>query len=473
MTIFGHIIFPLSDMRIGILLWCCLLASTATAQIKPKIQMLEKTRILFVLDASGSMNAQWEGKSRMDIAKKVLTDLVDSLRFTPNLELGLRVYGHQFDAKAKNCKDSKLEVAFGAGSHQQIRTKLAGLTPKGTTPMAYSLEQATKDFPDDRSYRNVIVMITDGIEACGGDPCAISLGLQKKNVFLRPFIIGMGIEPKYANAFECMGRFYNAQNINDFKGFLGEVVRQTLGKTTVTVELLDVAGQMREKDVNVSFVNRVTGETIYDYVHYRDPKGKADSIQVDAILTYDIVVNTVPAAILEDVEIKGGRHNVIKIKSPQGHIRIAQKGSSQYGGQLKVIVRRKGELKTLHIQNAGSEEPYLVGSYDIEVLTLPRTYFSGVNVRQDETTTLTIEQPGILNVVNNLKGFGSLYKLNPDGSQEWFYNFENNDAKLSTALQPGSYKLVFRAESAQGSEYTYVKKFDIVNGSTVTIDLFK
>ena len=40
----------------------------------------EKQGILFLFDASGSMLAPWGNQFRIDAAKKVLTDLVDSLR---------------------------------------------------------------------------------------------------------------------------------------------------------------------------------------------------------------------------------------------------------------------------------------------------------------------------------------------------------------------------------------------------------
>ena len=58
---------------------------------KPK-----KTRILFLLDGSGSMNAKWENSVRMTVAKQLLSKMVDSLKTHKNLEMALRVYGHQF-----------------------------------------------------------------------------------------------------------------------------------------------------------------------------------------------------------------------------------------------------------------------------------------------------------------------------------------------------------------------------------------
>src|SRR5919112_2364480 len=96
-----------------LVVWAALLLFGWAAQAqnapaaKPKV-----TRILFLLDASGSMMARWEGQPRWAVAKRMLAKMVDSLNAYPNLELGLRVYGHQFPNADKNCQDSRLEVPF-------------------------------------------------------------------------------------------------------------------------------------------------------------------------------------------------------------------------------------------------------------------------------------------------------------------------------------------------------------------------
>lgn len=53
------------------------------------------------------------------------------------------------------------------------------LTPRGTTPIANTLAAAGNDFPPCDNCRNIIILITDGIEECNGDPCAVSQDLQK------------------------------------------------------------------------------------------------------------------------------------------------------------------------------------------------------------------------------------------------------------------------------------------------------
>ena len=171
---------------------------------KVQQKLPDKARILFLLDGSGSMLAEWEEGARIDAAKSLLTELVDSLKVNQNLELALRVYGHLYSRQAQNCKDSKLEVGFAKNNHQRIIERLKQIRPKGTTPIAYSLEQAANDFPTTKGYRNIVIIITDGIESCDGDPCNVSLALQRKGIFLKPFIIGIGLNKDYSKNFDCV-----------------------------------------------------------------------------------------------------------------------------------------------------------------------------------------------------------------------------------------------------------------------------
>lgn len=206
--------------------------STAIAQKKIQQKIPEKTRMLFVLDASGSMNAAWENNiSRMEAAKNILSKLVDSLRNNQNLELALRVYGHRYPRQANNCQDSFLEVPFGAKNHNAIISKIKDIKPMGTTPITYSLLQAAKDFPLNQGYRNIIILITDGIESCGGDPCATSIEFQKKGIFLRPFVIGLGL--KGSEVLNCVGQFFNSQTSNNFNTTLNTAIETTFAKTSL------------------------------------------------------------------------------------------------------------------------------------------------------------------------------------------------------------------------------------------------
>ncbi len=428
--------------------------------------------MLFLLDASGSMYAEWGNDIRMNIAKKMLADLVDSLRADKNLELALRVYGHQYDLKYKNCQDSKLEVPFGRDNHNEIIYRLQRIQPQGVTPIAYSLEQAANDFPVDKDYRNIIIILTDGLESCGDDPCAVSQALQQKNIFLKPFVIGLGVEKDYAEQFSCMGQYYDAKNVAQFRQVLNKVLKQSLEKTTVSVELLDANEQPKETNVNVTFYNSITHAPLYNFIHFRDAKGRADSVVVDPVLSYDVVANTLPPVIKRNVSFQGGQHNVVKIQSPQGELLIKQKNHTEYKDGVRALIRQPGQQPILNIQQIPNAEKYLIGSYDVEVLTLPKTLFKDVLIDQSQTTTLEVPGPGLLNIDLVSQGFGSIYKLLDNGFQEWVTDLSGDKTRMTMAIQPGQYKMVYRAKDAFGSKFTETKEFTIETGSTVSIKFF-
>ena len=454
---------------IKIFLFLCL-AFAFTAKAQKEETPPKTTRILLILDASGSMTDKWEGHPRMDIAKDILSKLVDSLRTEPNLELALRVYGHQWDKRYNNCKDTKLEVPFKKGNFDAIKAKIKTIEPKGTTLIANALKHAADDFPDDKNSRNVIILITDGIEACGGDPCALSLALQKKRIFLKPFIIGIGADDNFAKAFSCMGQYFDAKNVQEFRSNLHKIFTQTLKETTVVVNLLDEKDRPTETDVNMSFINTVTGETEYDFIHFIKPDGKSDRVKIDAILTYNIVVNTIPNVIKENVGFEGGKENVVNIKTPQGALYIRDK-HKEYKN-LIALVHLKNNSEILNVQDCGKKQKYLIGNYDVDVLTLPIKSFKGVEINQSQTTTLVIAPPGILNISESIEGFGSLYEVKENGEHQWIYNFPDENSKIQLPIQPGNYKFVFRSKKTRGSEFTDVQFFTIKSGATILLKPF-
>lgn len=435
----------------------------------------DKTRILFLLDGSGSMLAHWGGKqTRMDVAKRILAETADSLKGSPQLELGLRVYGHLYPSRQNNCTDSRLEVPFSKDNHELIKTKLHQITPQGNTPIAYSLEQAAGDFPVASGYRNIIIIITDGIESCDGDPCAVSLGLQKKNIFLKPFVIALGDQTGFQHQFDCIGTTFDATSIVEFRKSLGKALKQSLGKTTVSVELLNEARKPVETDINLTFQNSFTGEAVYNFVHYRDSRGLTDTLQIDPVLSYNMLVQTLPPLGLQDIQFTGGEHNTIHVKVTEGDLKILQKSFQEYKNGVQALIRKSGKPEIFHAQPMGSTVSYLSGLYDIEVLTLPRTNFRKVEILPGKETILELPSPGIANIRADFSGIGDVYAVDSKGmQQELIYKLDEKTPVNSFALQPGNYRLVFRAKNAKGSKFTKVRDFEIHSGKSVNINLLR
>ncbi|HEY9007183.1 MAG TPA: VWA domain-containing protein [Ohtaekwangia sp.] len=445
---------------------CC---SLGFAQKKLIQGVPEKTRILFLFDGSGSMLEPWgkPNQIKINIAKSILTQIVDSLSHNDKLELALRIYGHRSPREANNCKDTWLEVPFKPKNHKLIIDKINEIKPKGVTPITYSLEQAAKDFPGGIGYRNIVILITDGIESCGGDLCATSRELQKKGVFLRPYIIGLGLRAE--KTLDCAGKYISAETPQAFHEELNKAIQATFSKTTVSVELLDARNQPTETNVNVSFVNSLTGISMYDFVHYRDSQGRPDSVQIDPVVDYDFVVNTIPPVVKRNVAIGLGKHNTIRIPVPQGNLQVQQEGRKD--NNLEVIVREKDKTNIIHVQHSNETVRYITGKYEIETLTLPRRKFT-VDIQANKTQNIYLPAPGIVNFNTISTGYGSLYEMNADGTQQWICNLDNLKANFTFTMLPGRYKIVFRVKNASGSKFTGFKVFDLTPGETKMLNVF-
>ena len=63
---------------------------------------------------------------------------------------------------------------------------------------------------------------------------------------------------------------------------------------------------------------------------------------------------------------------------------------------------------TLNVHKMNSSKRYLVGEYDLEILTLPRIYFKNISIKQSLTTDITIPLYGSINV-NKSSGPAALF----------------------------------------------------------------
>ncbi len=432
---------------------------------------LPTSRILFIFDASNSMAGQWEGARKIDLAREILFEMVDSLEKMENVEMALRVYGHQSPVPPQDCSDTKLEVPFSPSNASRIRQKLRFINPKGTTPIAHSLELAPEDFPPCGNCRNIILMITDGIEACNGDPCRVSINLQKKGIILRPFIIGIGSDPGLKETFNCMGEYYDAPTKKQFREALNVVITQALNTTSAQVNLLDSDHRPTETDVNVVFYDRFSGVIRYNMIHTLNVMGNPDTLSLDHLSTYRVKAQTIPPSILDSVKLTPGRHNIIGMDAPQGFLLVRTKRGTAYD-QEKILVKKAGEHQTINIHQMGNVGKYLVGKYDLEIPIYPLMIVKDVEVIQSYTTTVEIPAPGFVTFSAKQPGAGALYQLNPEGDQRWVMNLLESRKSQGYYLQPGSYRVVFRRADLKSTAFSVVRDFEVGEGSSEIIKFY-
>ncbi len=449
------------------LLLAMLLAGAHTA-IAQRGAPEQSTRILFLFDASQSMYARWESNTKYEVAKKMLGEMVDSLQGLENLELALRVYGHTKRYPPQDCDDTRLEVPFGKGNNFAIKKRLEEISPSGTTPIARSLEACGGDFPKSPA-RNIIILITDGIEECNGDPCAVSALLQRKGIILKPFIIGLGLNKDFIKSFDCVGNYFDATDETQFKNAFNIVITQALNNTTVQVNLLDITGKATETNSSMTFYDRHTGNIRYNLMHTINAKGVPDTVQIDPLGAYRMTVHTIPEVSKDSITLTPGKHNIIAVDVPQGDLQFKIDGANEYK-KLKAIIRKKGDKNTLHVQDFEEVTRYIVGEYDLEILTTPRIYINNIHIDQSKTTTIQIPSPGFATIVCNAPGYGDIL-LEEKNQLQWVHRMSLNSIKESIVLQPGLYRIIFRPKNSQSSLYTIEKTFRIGSGSSISVNI--
>lgn len=432
-----------------------------------------KIRILFIFDGSNSMNAQWGNSSKITIAKQLMIQTIDSLKMLENVELALRMYGHQtrIVPGKQDCSDTKLEVPFADAkeNHIHIINKIRSLEPKGTTPIARSLEYSADDFPDCENCRNIIILLTDGIEACDEDPCAVAIALKEKKIKLKPFVIGLGLDTSYLSQFQCIGEFLSAEDKDSFKSVIKFVISQALNNTTLQVNLNNIRNLPEETNVTMSFYNDKNDKLLHTYMHTINRLQNPDTIALDPLYTYKLVVHTVPEVIVEGIKVIPGKHNIINANTPMGELNLKIQGSiDQYTG-LNCLVKTTEESTIINVHKMNTIKQYLVGEYDIEILTLPRIKFDNVKINQSQITDITIPHYGTVEL-NKSIGPAALF-LKKDGKNIWLYDFNKEMTIESLNIQPGKYVISFRNIRSKSTAHTIIKEFTIASGQNININL--
>ena len=112
-----------------IFLFLFFFVNSDTTFSQPSIE--KEPRILFLIDASGSMNLPWtKDANRFEAASLIITELMETAQLESNkISFGIRVFGAQHPAAQKNCFDTKLEVPFRYQNLNQIKARMKDLRP--------------------------------------------------------------------------------------------------------------------------------------------------------------------------------------------------------------------------------------------------------------------------------------------------------------------------------------------------------
>lgn len=429
--------------------------------LRQAAQPAQPINVLFVVDASGSMNGLWGGRSKFSLATELVLQTIDSLnRQSRSARFALRLFGHQYPRQAGNCSDTRLEVSFSPENRTAIEKKLRETAPKGQTPIALALEQALRDFPDTLAL-NAIVLITDGYETCGGDVCRLAEHMTRRGIALKPFIVGLGLNDSLARRFDCLGTFFNLNQGDPVTGTLQVIVRRIANPTTCVINLLDSYGRPTVSNVELFFYQYQTNHLRYQFMHTLRADGLPDTLYLDPRLRYDLVVQSVPPVVKSGIELTAGRHNIIAVDVPLGTLELTMTGPAASG--IRCLVRQQGKSHVLDVQDLNTSKRYRVGQYDLDVLTLPRLSYRAYTIEDGKTHRISIPQPGTLQLAVSAPAAAAIFRLSAN-SPEKVYDFGVIRTSQTLSLLPGDYLLVYRPEKGRSAQLTRQLSFRIHAG---------
>ena len=442
------------------------------AQTPPKAS----EKIMVVLDSSGSMWGQIDGKTKREIAQSALSDM--AAVFPDTAHIGLMAYGHR---KKGDCSDIELLYAPETDGAQRLGKTVSNVKPMGKTPLSAAVRKAAETMKYEEE-KSTVILITDGLETCNLDPCAVGTELEAAGIDFTAHIVGFGLSKEEGRQVACLaentgGRYIQASDAGELSDALEtvvEVVEQTPAPSVAppqnvlaTFRALGDDGKLIDHGVvswriiSQSGIEPEFSEALLGYEEkYHFPAGP-----------YLVKVQHGQQSLEKMIEITSDGENIFDITFKAGTIRLVPRlaeGRPPLTGVYwwKLMQNREDGTRKEIARTPGSVGRFTVppGIYDVEFETgnLIETH-KEVTVISDSTTEEdVIINAAILRVhVTDGEHIGSAHIHNSSGEKIASDVFSS---KKTFILPEGDYKLSvgFRNGTAE-------TEFNIVPGGNQTI----
>ncbi len=163
-------------------------------------------RAIVLIDGSGSMAGQVDGRSKLDLARQAARNFVDSL--PADVEASLVVFGQQGDntqaGKEQSCSAVDTLVPM-TSDRAEVVASLDKVQAVGWTPLAAAIEHARQILQNSSTVgEQVIYVVSDGEETCGGDPVEMARQAHQGQTRAIVNIVGFGLPAKEAAALQSV-----------------------------------------------------------------------------------------------------------------------------------------------------------------------------------------------------------------------------------------------------------------------------
>ncbi len=436
--------------------------------------------ILFILDGSGSMWGQLQGKTKKEIAADVLSTAVNNL--PENQYIGLIAYGHRVKG---DCDDIEFLADLKNNSKDKITKVVNEINPLGRTPLARSATLAINSLRESKT-KATIILITDGIESCDGNICDVVTQAKADGIEFKLHIVGFGLKDDETEQLKCAaqagdGQYYDAADAGGLSEGLTEA-------TTATID---------EPDVNFSIYAFKNGQPVDAMVRAHDNDGNRQPIIVRtykdtayAFLppgNYNLEVKPLEGSDVDAITIDG-------VQSKEGN--IVHKTVSFDGSKVQVTATNNGEgwdatvsiyntatgKRTSQTRTYGKTQTMEInpGTYDITFKALvikgiqTEHTFENVEVKAGESITLEHNfESGVVHIttLNNGEGWDATIKIYDSGTGQHIAAARTYKKSSELEVSPGTYDIQVKALKMNGlaTEFT-MKNVEVKAGETNKVE---
>jgi len=211
-------------------------------EVSPRVP---PTRVIIMIDGSGSMAGRMGGRTKLELAREAALGFVDGL--PSSVQASLMVFGQQGNnsqaGKAKSCSAVDVLAPMSA-DRGRLNTALGQVRAIGWTPLAAGLDRAeTLLAASATPGEQVIYVVSDGEETCGGDPVAVARRINSGRTRAIVNVIGFNLPSGEAAKLTAVARagggdFANLSDEAELEKYTARVreeIRQTNNEVATSI----------------------------------------------------------------------------------------------------------------------------------------------------------------------------------------------------------------------------------------------
>ena len=156
---------------------------------------------------------------RITVAKQAATAVVRRVPSDVNIGLVL----------LESCPGARSVGFFPPARHAALRTRIESVSPAQGTPLADGVSRAGA-LLDGRDKESIMLVISDGEESCGGDPCTIARRLKSAKPNLKINVVDiMGTGAGNCLAQATGGQVFTARNVKELNLMTERAAQDAIG----------------------------------------------------------------------------------------------------------------------------------------------------------------------------------------------------------------------------------------------------